>query len=87
MSVEAFLARRRTWRWNRGSSGGYDAVEATEKHVVWYRWSHEADGGRQDVAAQSAARFKLAGAPRDMQVPASVLRELREWLDAKPDRS
>lgn len=82
-SVEEFLARRRTWRWNRGESGRYDAVEATDSSITWYRWSHEADGGREDVAEQSVARFRISGPPDEMRAPASVLRELREWLEAK----
>ena len=82
MSIEQFLARRRTWRWNRGDSGRYDAVEATDHRVCWYRWSHELDGGREDVAEQSTAQFRLAGAPPEMNAPASVVRELRDWLDA-----
>lgn len=83
MSIDEFLARRRTWRWNRGTSGGYDAVEATDRKLEWYRWSHDADGGRQDVATQSVARFRLAGAPDEMRAPALVVQELRAWLERK----
>lgn len=83
MTIAEFLARRRTWRWNRGESGGYDAVEATGATLVWYRWSHELDGGRSDVAEQSVAQFRASGPPAEMKAPASVVGELRAWLDAE----
>ena len=86
MTVEEFLARRRTWRWNRGDSGGYDAVEATDARIWWYRWSHDVDGGgREDVAEQSIARFRISGPPAEMNAPASVVSELRAWLAEKSE--
>lgn len=77
---------RRTWRWNRGDATRYVAVEATSRSLRWYRWSHEVeDGGVSDELLQTHAAFVAAGAPESFgDAPPSVLRELREWIDALP---
>lgn len=75
---------RRTWRWNRGDSTRYAAVEATSLSLRWYRWSHELeDGGVSDELRQTLVAFTTTGAPTGFEdTPAGVLRELREWIDA-----
>jgi hypothetical protein len=44
--LERFLrAGHRTWRWTTDGREGYEAVETTDRGLVWYRWSHTPDGG------------------------------------------
>ncbi|MEM1417448.1 MAG: hypothetical protein AAGH15_21305 [Myxococcota bacterium] len=75
----------RTWRWNRGETGGYDAVEASGDVLRWYRWSHEAeDGGEGRLVLQPAAAFLRDGPPRP--APPRVLAELRRHLEANAER-
>lgn len=58
----------KTWRWNRGETDGYDAVEARGERLRWYRWSH--DDGPYDVLWQPKSLFLASGPPR--AVPSAV---------------
>ena len=72
-------SRHRTFRWNHGEVGAYDAVETTDAGLRWYHWSHEmGDGGVQDLVLQTFEAYRTAGPPRD--VPASVRRALDGFL-------
>ena len=70
---------RRTWRWNRGETEGYDAVEASGAVLRWYRWSHRAEGGgAHDLVLQAREAFLRDGPPRP--TPAGGLDQLRAHL-------
>lgn len=71
---------RRTWRWNRGETGGYDAVEASGAVLRWYRWSHHAEeGGPQDLVLQAREAFLRDGPARP--APRGVLAQLHAHLE------
>ncbi len=73
---------RRTWRWSRQDVARYDAVEVTPVELRWFRWSHEPeDGGMMDEHVQTVAVFHASGPPPEMAPPATVLADLRRWLD------
>jgi len=75
-------AGHRTWRWNRGETGSYDAVETTDDGLRWYRWSHDIEGeGAFDVVRQSFTEFRASGPPRPM--PPSVREAVKAWVDAR----
>ena len=73
-------SRDHTWRWNRGETDGYDAVELRGERLLWYHWSHDFEGGgRQREQMQSVSDFLHEGAPMD-GVPARVVQAVRARL-------
>jgi hypothetical protein len=56
-----------TLRWNDGDDAErYDAVEATDRGLVWYVWSHVHGRGREDEATQTYDAFLRDGPLRPM---------------------
>ncbi len=71
-----------TVRWNDGSDPGrYEAVEARDEGLVWYRWSHVHGRGREDEAVQSYASYFERGPLRAL--PASAAAELERVVRAR----
>ena len=72
-------SRRRTWRWNDGHYGEYDAVEVTDTALRWFHWSHDVDGGGpSNAVTQSVSTFLQGGPPRP--APQTIVDEIRQWL-------
>ena len=71
---------RKTWRWNRGETHGYEGLELREGSLIWFRWRADdpRGEGRSDELPQSAASFVREGPLR--QLPKPVYEEVLAFL-------